>query len=129
MGELRVNVAYLVLSLWYHCKYYILGLFIRLGDWTWSGVYGCVFIFLNWSLSSKIQDIGVVSFVRNHVVSDHCEAITWNGKAHATLLILCVFNVTNIYFYQVTVKLYHKHTSIFIFSISKSYKNNRNKKV
>ena len=67
---------------------------MKLGDCPWSGVYDCVVVLVNISLSGKVQETVVASVVRKHVVSDHFEATDRIGKSHATLLIWCVPNVT-----------------------------------
>ena len=57
----------------------------------------------------------MVFVVRNHVLSAHCEATAWKEKLHATLLIICVYNITKHYFvFSGSGKLYAKQTSIFI---------------
>ena len=57
----------------------------------------------------------MVFVVRNHVVSAHGEAIAWNGKLHANLLLICVNNITkHSFLYSRSGQLYAKHTSIFI---------------
>ena len=43
--------------------------------------------------SRKTQETDVVSSVRKHVVSDHCDATDYNGKSHATLVIIYIPNV------------------------------------
>ena len=83
--------------------------------WYWAGVFDCVGMMINRSLSIKIQETGVIIFVRKHFLSDQCKSISWTGKLHATLLIICVTNVTKYYFLQsLSLQLNDKHTSIFI---------------
>ena len=76
----------------------------------------------------KRKETGVVSDFIEHVVSNDCEATAWNGKLHATLLIICVNNVTKYYFLQSWLfQWYAKNTSIFIKFISRDKEKNINK--
>ena len=79
-------------------------------------------------MSLKKKETGLVSDFREHIVSNDCEATSWNGKLHATLLIICVTNVTKYYFLQSWLfQWYAKKTSIFINFISRDKEKNTNK--
>ena len=79
----------------------------------WSIWFCCTFYKV--IIVKKKQEIGLVIIVRNHVLSAHCEAISWNLKLHATLLIICVYNITKYSFlYSISGQLYANQTSIFI---------------
>ena len=110
-----MNVESLVPSFWSLYQEHLIDSAAWLGDWMWYVVYDCVVILINRSLSRKREETGMVRVVRNHVVSDHCEATAWNEKLHSTLWIRCVTNATKYSFLQsVSVKFYYKQTIIFI---------------
>ena len=77
-----------------------------------------------------MQETRVVSFIQNHVVSDHCEATSRNRKFHATLLIICVTNVTKYCFlHSLSVQFYAKTQAYLSFFISRYCKINRIKPI
>ena len=103
-------MAYLVPIFWYHFHGQLLDYSAWLGFWPWAWVSDSVALFYKEIIVKKKQEIGFLSIVRNHVLSTHCEAISWNLKLHAILLILCVYNITKYsYLYYGSGQLYDKH--------------------